>query len=55
MHLISCERLEVGHFEGVLQELVNEVPCCTFFLSQEDHPNALFEPMFIHLGDFNGR
>jgi hypothetical protein len=48
IQLISGEWLESSHLEGVFQELINEIPRGTFFLSEEDHPHALFEPRSIH-------
>jgi len=54
IQLVSGEWLESGYFEGMLQELVNEVPRGTVFLRKEDHPHALFEAMSIHFRDFNG-
>src|SRR5947207_8346903 len=38
----------------MLKKLVNEIHGCTFFLSEEDNPHPLFEPISVHLWDLNG-
>jgi hypothetical protein len=51
--LFSDERLESYHFQGELQQLVNEGRRRTIFFREEDYPHTFFETAAIRFWDLN--